>query len=89
MSKQNSENNPPERIPNKLPYEDAKDIQARAQRLFDKYGWYPKSQEVMRAEGKMSDDEIKIVSEFIYFWEPWLVEKPKESKAGGPGGYPA
>lgn len=67
-----SENNPPDYIPNRLPDMKTPEVIARAQRILDKRGRPPYSADACRTE-----DEAAVLSEFVYYWLPFLVEKEK------------
>ena len=56
--------------PNKLAAMKTDEVIARAQRIFDKRGEAP-----YNADACLSPDEAAVLSEFVYFWRPFLENK--------------
>lgn len=79
------ENIQPGVVPNKLPSMTREEVIARAQRILDERGKPPYTPKTFGSEfqewypdGFLSEDECAILSEFVYFWLPYLVEKEKK-----------
>ena len=70
--------------PAKLPAAKYEEVKARAQRILDLRGKPPyggslgQSHPLYDEDGSgLSDDELLILSEFVTYWMPYLVEKAK------------
>jgi len=66
--------------PNILPARKWNEVLARAQRIADLRGFPPYSArhgDNDAWEPVLSDDEAAVLSEFVYFWQPYLTLKAK------------
>lgn len=74
--------NKPEFEPNRLPKMTAEEVKARAQRILDLRGMPPYSRYETYSELAVTDDEAALISEFVYFWLPYLDWKGKKIPEG-------
>lgn len=62
--------------PNKLAPMKTDEVIARAQRIFDLRGEPPYDSNTFDTHsGVISADELAVLSEFVYFWRPFLVHR--------------
>ena len=76
MDKKESQNNEGLAQPNKLPSMTTDQVKARAKAIFDLRGNAPYSPE-MYADCNISNEEIAVISDFVYYWQPYFFEKKK------------
>lgn len=61
--------------PNALPSLTFDQVKARAQKIFDLRGMPPYDRSTPGYQD-LSEDEIGVLSEFVYYWQNYLVAKP-------------
>lgn len=78
-------------VPNKLPAMKWEEVKERAQRIADERGFPPYKKDAItvaqisdeefdivgRPFELLLDDELAVLSEFMYYWQPYLVLKEK------------
>lgn len=74
--------------PNPMPPMKYEEVKARAQRLLDEYGRPPYTRENFPHiydfegsygnHGQLSEDALALISDFVWHWLPFLVEKGKK-----------
>jgi hypothetical protein len=65
--------------PNILPAMTFDEVKARAQRMLDRFGPPPYEQYGTPGMGDLGADAVAVISDFVHFWLPYLVEKEKPS----------
>ena len=78
--------------PAKLPAARYDEVKARAQRILDQRGrppytpmvWQQSFDDTPYHRTTVSEDEALVLSEFVTYWMPYLVEKPATPPADGP-----
>lgn len=73
MSEKESDNNSGLARPNKLPAMRTEDVKARAQRILDLRGKPPYTKDTFG--GQLSEGEAALISDFVHYWMPYLVQK--------------
>ena len=76
MADEESGNSPTLR-PNTLPAMTLEEVKARAQRIADRLGFPPYGQYETPGMGDLGADAVAVISEFVYYWQPYLVLKEK------------
>lgn len=76
-----SDNNAGLATPNKLPSMTREKVMARAKAIFDLRGPAPYESGKQFADCNITDGEVAVISEFVYYWQPYFAEKPNASSS--------